>query len=200
MNIELESLFTEKLKTGINLFTGAGFSVLPSPSGKRLPTGKELCDEVIEKFKLQEFSSEKGLAYISEFCPEQEYQDFLRNRFTIDEYNQLYDLITRINLRTYISTNIDNLIRRVIDNTSKYFLKNIREYGATRDGTNELAYIPLHGDVVDLNSKLYFGVFDLAVVDKLNRDLFEQMFGRLAKQPILFWGYNFNILMSYPCL
>lgn len=41
--IQCEELFKNKLKTGINLFTGSGFSVLESPNGDKLPTGKQLC-------------------------------------------------------------------------------------------------------------------------------------------------------------
>lgn len=192
MRIELENLFTQKLKTGINLFTGAGFSVLPSMSKEKLPTGSELCEEVKKRFGLENILSEKGLAYISEFCPEREYQEFLRDRFTVNTYNPLYDEINKINMRTYVTTNIDNIIRLVMDRSEKYYLKSIREYGASMNGANELAFIPLHGDVSNPESKLYFGIFDLAMADKGNGDLFDQMFGYLAKQPILFWGYSFQ--------
>lgn len=192
MNIELQSLFLEKLKQGINLFTGAGFSTLTSPSGYKLPTGKELCLEIIDKFGLTDVSADRGLDYVSEFCPEQEYQNFLRSRFTVNDYNPLYNVINKINIKTLVTTNIDNIIRCVTDNSTKYYLKSIREYGASMNGANELSYIPLHGDVSDINSKLYFGAFELSVVDRNNSDLFEQMFVRLAKQPILFLGYGFS--------
>ncbi len=192
MKIELQNLFLEKVKKGINLFTGAGFSTLKSPSGKGLPTGKQLCSEVIEKFGLSDVTVDDGLAYISEFCPEQEYQNFLRTRFTVEDYNPLYNVINKINIKTYVTTNIDNIIKLVIDNSPRYYLKNIREYGASMNGMNELSFIPLHGDVYDLDSKLYFGAFDLSVVDKNNGDLFKQMYVNLAKQPILFMGYGFQ--------
>ncbi len=191
MKIDLENLFAQKIVSGINLFTGAGFSVLPSPSGDKLPTGKEFCEEVITKFNLQDISADKGLSYISEFCPDQEYQDFLRERFTVHSYNPLYDQINKINMRTYVTTNIDNIIRLVMDKSTKYYLKSICEYGASMNGENELSFIPLHGDVAN-SGKLYFGLFDLVTVDKNNADLFEQMFGQLVKQPILFWGYSFQ--------
>lgn len=37
IKIDNRNIFFDKIKTGINLFTGAGFSVLESPSGNRLP-------------------------------------------------------------------------------------------------------------------------------------------------------------------
>lgn len=191
MKIELEDLLIQKLKTGINLFTGAGFSVLPSLTGEKLPTGIELCKEIQKKFQLEDIPIANGLSYLSEFCPELEFQEFLRSRFTVKSYNPLYDVINKINILSYVTTNIDNIIRLVMDKSNRYYLTNIREYGAPMGGC-ELPYIPLHGDVTNNESKLYFGDFDLAVVDKNNADLFDCMFVRLAKRPILFLGYSFK--------
>ena len=52
IEIDNRNIFFDKLKTGINLFTGAGFSVLESPSGNRLPVASELCGDICTKFKL----------------------------------------------------------------------------------------------------------------------------------------------------
>ena len=159
IRIQYEDLFKNKLVTGISLFTGAGFSVLESPSGEKLPTGTELCDELIEKFSLTDVDKEDGLSYVSEFCVESEYQNYLRERFTVKEYNRLYNAITKINLKTVVTTNIDNIIRRVVDESDNYYIQNIREYGASKNSKNELVYIPLHGDVAVSNSKLFFSKF-----------------------------------------
>ena len=45
VDIDNRALFFEKLETGINLFLGAGFSVLDSPQGYKLPVASELCEE-----------------------------------------------------------------------------------------------------------------------------------------------------------
>ncbi|MBR4702634.1 MAG: SIR2 family protein [Oscillospiraceae bacterium] len=189
--IQNEALFKDKLKKGICVFAGAGFSTLVSPSGKKLPVGEELCKEVISHFRL-DLSEEYGLSYISEFCPESEYQSFLREYFTVSDYAPLYNVLNKVNLKAFITTNIDNIIRMVTENGNRYYLKNIREYGATIGGPNELLYIPLHGDVTSLSSKLYFGKFELSDVDLVNGDLFSQMRGVLSTSPVLFWGYSFN--------
>lgn len=191
IHIQNEALFKDKLQKGICVFAGAGFSTLESPSGKKLPVGDELCKEVISHFHL-DLSVEDGLSYVSEFCPESEYQKFLRNYFTVSDYNPLYNVLNRVNLKAFITTNIDNIIRLVTENGNRYYLKNIREYGATIGGPNELLYIPLHGDVTNLSSKLYFGKFELSDVDLENGDLFSQMGGILSTSPVLFWGYSFN--------
>ena len=120
MNIELKDLFLKKLESGINLFTGAGFSVLPNLKGEFLPTADQLCDEIQKEFGLSdEIVNDHDLPYISEFCSEQEYQDFLRKRFTVTEYNPLYNVINKINIRTYATTNIDNIFRLVIEKNNR---------------------------------------------------------------------------------
>lgn len=189
--IQNEALFKDKLQKGICIFTGAGFSTLESPSGKKLPIGDQLCEAVISHFHL-DLSEEDGLSYISEFCPEAKYQRFLRSYFTVYDYNPLYDVLNKVNMKAFITTNIDNIIQLVIENSNRYYLKNIREYGATIGSPNELIYIPLHGDVTSLYSNLYFGKFELSDVALDNRDLFSQMEGILSSSPILFWGYSFN--------
>lgn len=190
--IQCEELFKNKLKTGINLFTGSGFSVLESPNGDKLPTGEQLCGEIIEYFALPGVTPDDGLSYVCEFCSESEYQQYLRQRFSVASYNPLYDAIMKINLKSVVTTNIDNIIRKVVDNDDNYYIQNIREYGAPTNSPNELIYIPIHGDVADVNSKLFFGKFELSDVDTVNGDLFKQMYSVLSDQPVLFWGYSFN--------
>lgn len=192
INIQCEELFKSRLLTGINLFTGAGFSTLDSPSGYRLPTAQQLCEEIIDKFSISEVSKDDGLDYVSEFCPESDYQNYLRERFSVTDYNSLYDNLMKINIRSIVTTNIDNIIRKVVDKSTEFYIRNIREYGAPSKSQNELIYIPLHGDVSDINSKLFFGKFELSDVDSVNNDLFKQMYSTLSTNPTLFLGYGFN--------
>ena len=98
----------------------------------------------------------------------------------------------KVNIKSIITTNIDNIIRKVVDRSNDYYISNIREYGAPSKSSNEIVYIPLHGDVDDINSRLFFGKFELSDVENSNSDLFKQMFSILSTNPTLFWGYNFN--------
>ena len=52
IQIDQEAMFKEALISGINLFTGAGFSKLPDANGKTLPDAAELCGEICEKFSI----------------------------------------------------------------------------------------------------------------------------------------------------
>ena len=193
IKIEKMNLFKDRLISGINLFTGAGFSTLPDKSNKSLPTADELKLEVIEKFNLKNIDKNQDLEYVSEFCPSAEYQKFLRSRFTVHDYNNLYNVLNKINIKTVITTNIDNIIHSVMENSPNYYLSNIREYGASMGSQNKITYIPLHGDVTDINSKLYFSKFDLIGVEQDNKDLFTHMYSQLQQHsPVLFMGYSFR--------
>lgn len=192
INIKNEALFKSKLLSGISIFAGAGFSVLKDPDGHALPTGQELKQKVIDNFDLSDVTEDDDLDYISEFCSESDYQKYLRKEFTVSGYNPLYDALNLVSIKAFVTTNIDNIIRLVAERSPRYYLKNMREEGACVNRTNELVYIPLHGDVLDESSKLYFGKFDLSSVRQNNSDLFDAMRGILSMTPILFWGYSFN--------
>lgn len=189
--IERENLFKEKLLTGINLLTGAGFSCLPDEDNKHLPTVSELCPEICREFHISnDFGDD--LESISALAEGKVYQDFLRRRFRISKCNKDYYLINRLNLKSFITTNIDNIIHLVVEQGNRYYLKSITYYGSVKKRTAELCYIPLHGEVMNEELPLYFGKFELAIVDDANQDLFKQMHARLMEAPVLFWGYGFH--------
>ena len=52
IDINNRNLFFDNLKKGINIFTGAGFSKLESPTGKVLPDASELCGDICERFQV----------------------------------------------------------------------------------------------------------------------------------------------------
>jgi hypothetical protein len=191
ISIDNHKLFKENLSNGINIFTGAGFSCLPSPTCNVLPTASDLCNELCDIFNLPKTFGD-DLESLSSLAPKQQLQDYLRKRFTVYDYNEKYDVINKIKINSFITTNIDNIIHCVMDNSKKYYLRSITYYGATGNAVNELCYIPLHGDVTDQNSNLYFGKFDLATVDKANSDLFDLMHAKLLGKPVLFCGYGFH--------
>ncbi len=188
--IDREALFKEKMKTGINLFTGSGFSVLPY-NGVTLPTGSALCKEVCTRFEISE-NYENDLETISALAPKQGLQEYLRDKFTVSGCNELYLYINNINLHSLITTNIDNIPHHFVSNGNRYFLKSITYYGASKSSHAKLEFIPLHGDVTNYNFPLYFGKFDLAFVDEMNNELFSAMYAKLIEYPTFFWGYGFH--------
>ncbi|MZP28652.1 hypothetical protein GTO91_02820 [Heliobacterium undosum] len=194
LKVEMPELFKETLQHGINFFAGAGFSKLPDTQGNKLPDAKELCSEICTTFDLKHgYGNDlERISTIVNTKYKQRYQEFLREKFTVKSYNPLYDQINKININSFITTNIDNIIHCVMDNSNKYYLNSLTYYGATKRSKSALSYIPLHGDVKNIYSTLYFGKFDLATVDISNRDLFDIMIAKLMECPTLFIGYGFH--------
>lgn len=110
------------MKTGINLFTDAGFSKLESPDGKILPDANELCEEICQRFSISSTYSndlEKLSSILKRNCKD-EFQRYLRKRFTVDSYNELYDVLNLMNIKSFITTNIDNILQSVIDKSKNF--------------------------------------------------------------------------------
>ena len=194
VTIDNKNLFYESLKTGINLFVGAGFAVLESPSGQILPDGNILAERLRKKFQLSD-SYEKNLTRISTFLKrnrKSEFIDYLKSTYTVHDYNALYKVLNKINLKSIVTTNIDNLIPTVIDDSSRYYLSNIRYNGPAKKDGCSLPYIPLHGDVLVDTTEMVFGNFEVADANNINRGPFAMMFAALLEKPTLFWGYGFN--------
>lgn len=194
LKIDHPNMLIEKLHNGINLFTGAGFSKLPNSDGYVLPDAPSLCKEICEYFSL-ESNYDNDLEKVSNVVnrrARQQFQEFLRKKYTVTSYNSLYDALNLISINAFITTNIDNIIQCVMDNSEKYSLHNIVEYGAAKKGKHVVPFIPLHGNVKDLSSNLYFGKSELANVDNDNRELFNVMHSKLLEAPTLFVGYGFH--------
>ena len=194
LKIDQPNMFKEKLHNGINLFTGAGFSKLPNSDGYVLPDARSLCEEICELFSL-ESNYDNDLEKVSNVVnrrAKQQFQEFLRKKYTVTSYNSLYDALNLISINAFITTNIDNIIQCVMDNSERYSLHNIIEYGAAKKGKHVIPFIPLHGNVKDLSSNLYFGKSELANVDNDNRELFNVMHSKLLEAPTLFVGYGFH--------
>lgn len=194
VKIDRRNIFFEKLKTGINLFLGAGFSTLTSPDGSCLPVASQLCNDICEEFRINKSYSNKleQLSTILKRNCKEEFQNYLRSRYKVKEYNSLYQTIDKIKISSIITTNIDNLIYLIIDKSKHYYLNNVEYYGAVKRDGKVIEYIPLHGDVLNLESELYFGKFELCNVENKNKGLFSMMESALLREPTIFWGYSFR--------
>lgn len=190
--IDRKELFLEKLQSGINLFTGAGFSCLPDDDNKSLPTADELCWEICEKFDLSHERFGGDLEALCALADDDGLQKFLRQKFKVTKFNPKYLILNKINMLSYITTNIDNIIHLAIESGKRYYLRSLTYYGPQKGRQNELCYIPLHGEVVNEEKRLLFGKFELATAEQMNMDLFDAARIRLKGTPVLFWGYGFH--------
>lgn len=194
VEIDCRNLFYEKLRTGINLFTGSGFSVLKDSKGKSVPSVSELVKDLCLTFDVNK-SYEGDLEKLCFFLKrnyKSEFQKYLRERYTVKEYNKLYEVLYKIKLSSIITTNIDNIIPAIMDNSYEYYLNIVSYIGPVKKDSESILYIPLHGNVLDSESELYFGKFELCNVNNYNRGLFSMMHGELLKKPTVFLGYGFH--------
>lgn len=192
MYIDRPELFKQTIMNGINLFTGAGFSILPDCDGKVLPAGGSLAKEICERFDIggYDYDLEK-ISNLANIKAKSQFQKYLREKYTVTSYNPLYEALNLITIKSYITTNIDNIVPLVMSNSKRYYLRNI-SHGPIKKSNTEIQYIPLHGCVNDINSHLYFGKNELANVDSDNKDLFDSMHSKLLEYPTLFVGYGFH--------
>jgi len=190
LDIDNESILKEHLKKGINLFTGAGFSVLPGMDGKCLPTGKELADEIRNLFKIEKYSDPRRVFSVAMAKYPDLLRDYLRDRFKVQTCNSDYYLINKINIKAFITTNFDNIPHIATSINSRYRLFNVGDKGKTIDSEITIPFIPLHGCVESQESELYLGDLAVSMVGRKNRDLFEYVSKEIDKRPTLFWGYK----------
>lgn len=195
VEIQFEEIFFEKLNYGINLFTGAGFSVLPSPDGKRLPISAELARDICYNFNLPSTLAENlDLEMVSTMARQKDsygFDKFLREAYRVLDSNPLYDVINKININSYITTNIDNLFQTIIEKDGETYINSLINGKAKKIG-RAINYIPLHGDITDPDSFLYFGTFEISKALAENHKLFAAMETEIYRYPTLFWGYGFH--------
>ena len=138
LHIDKPEMFKEALSKGINIFAGAGFSKLPDSNGKYLPTANELCDDICSAFSIST-SLNLDLEQISSLVnlkAKDRFQSYLREKYTVTEYNPLYDTLNEIALNSFITTNIDNIVQCVMDHSKRYSLHDIAVYGAHKRGSD----------------------------------------------------------------
>jgi hypothetical protein len=111
MNIENENIFLAALSQGINLFLGAGFSVLAYDRHARpLPIGGQLAEEISKEFSLPRGLDLPQLATILNSIDKKTFRAFLNARFAVGSHDALYSNLERCTIKTIFTTNIDDLI------------------------------------------------------------------------------------------
>src|SRR5579872_3480509 len=102
IEIDREATLKTAFGQGINLFLGAGFSVLAESSvGGRLPLGEELKLEMCSHFSREDLSA-LSLSRLYDVLSRQipsEVNTFLKARFTVSKFNELYNSIQKINVK-----------------------------------------------------------------------------------------------------
>lgn len=198
MNIQIEekNTFDKALKSGISLFLGSGFSVLSKDKqGDCLPCGNGLLDNLKEKFpKISAFNDlSKVCTVLEKSMDRDKFKEYLTNRFTVAEYDKVYDNITQINVKNIFSTNIDDLVFKIWenDNQSQRYINNTLNLGESNDSL-AINYFPVHGCVMNSEKEYIFSNIKIASAYSSQDGSWESLKLTVSSAPILFWGWSFN--------
>ncbi len=194
--IQEENTFKKVLQSGLSLFLGSGFSVLSKDKKKRnLPCGKELLKELKEEFpRIAAFNDLSKVSTVLEKSIEKDhFKKYLTNRFTVNEYDSLYNNLVRINLKNIFSTNIDDLLFKIWDNekNTKYYINNTLGIGELNDNL-AINYFPVHGCVLNYDKEYIFSNIKIASAYTSQNGSWESLKLTVSSSPILFWGWSFN--------
>ncbi|MDM5057301.1 SIR2 family protein [Aeromonas rivipollensis] len=191
MNIESQSTFERCLREGINIFTGAGFSLLAKDKkGRTLPVGDEFRKEL-----LIEFPNAPKALQLPQLCTfllrskKDDLETYIRSRFDVGEYNEKYNNIGLINPKFIFTTNVDNLLESVFNGNSNKYLNDASLNGVSLQDKAAIDYIHLHGNVSNNETPLIFGDLDIASAFSKDPNRWNYFRSLMNRHPTLFWGY-----------
>lgn len=192
MEIQNKNTLINAMKTGINIFVGAGFSLYAyDKCNKKLPTGKELAKELQEAFNVKS-SNLSIISTILQKKSKAEFKSFLTERFTVKHYESFYENLNLVNVKSVFTTNIDNLVPKIVSaSNSKRFINDLLVYGENTD-TNRINYLALHGNVDNSENEFVFDVQSLATTFDSNQRIWSYLSNACEKNPTIFLGYSFS--------
>lgn len=189
--IDYKDTLLQAMKTGINLFVGAGFSVYAKDAaGNSLPTGRQLLSELHKHVG-------PGQSDLTRYCSVMERRNksalysYLTTRFHVASFDSCYLNLNLINLKGVYTTNIDDLIPQVIaQNESRY----VNEQNVYGDCSNEqgINYLPLHGYIKYPEQGYVFSVEKIATIYNQAPRVWSYLSSAVEKYPTLFIGYGLN--------
>lgn len=192
MEIQNENSLIHAMKTGINVFVGAGFSLYAYDKKKQnLPSGNGLADELKSMFNVKA-ASLSMISTILQRKAKTEFKAFLTERFSVDSYESFYNNLNLVNVKSYFTTNIDNLIPKIVSaENSKRFINDLLVNGENADA-NRINYLPLHGCVENPENEYVFDVQSLATTFGNNPRIWSYLSNACEKNPTIFLGYSYS--------
>lgn len=188
-----KATFENSLRNGINLFLGAGFSVLAkNEKGERLLIGNELAEDLKKNFNITGEFSLSQIATILESSKRQEFYQYLTEKFMIGEFDDKYSCLTKLNVKSIYTTNIDNLIFKIYEHCRDKYLTDLTHEGSKINEPASIDYSALHGCVLYQDRKLIFDVSSLNNVYSNSPRVWDYLSHSIEKSPTFFWGYGLN--------
>ena len=191
MQIENEHTFSKVVTTGINLFLGAGFSVLAkNTGGHQIPVGSALQGLLTQEFDLPEdpdFDLPK-ISSVLESTRATEFREYLKGVFQVGDFDSRYYSLQRLSVANIFSLNIDDLVHRIYEDSREHYLNDLDVYGPSDKTREAVNYVALHGCVQHPDRPLSFSSRDISAAFSQDQDRWHALTGRLQQFPTLFWG------------
>ena len=187
-----QHLFENEIKKGINLFLGAGFSVLAkNKNGSNLPLGNTLNDLIKEKFNMGK--SSLNLSQVSTILGnsrKQDFYSFLREMFTVKDFDKDYFNIDKLNPINIYTTNIDDLIYKIYEENEEKYINDVTYQGEVSENM-AINFSALHGNIRYPNDReMIFDVSSISNAYSSNPRIWNQLALDFEKRVTLFWGYG----------
>lgn len=193
MRFDNKGTFENALNTGINFFFGAGFSVLAkNKHNEILPNGNQLAAELKQVFGVNGELNLSQIATILENTKRADFYGFLRNKFSIKEFDERYNSLQKINIKSIYTTNIDDLILKIYHNCQNKYLTDVSHEGTKINEPGSVDYSALHGCILNDDRKLIFDVSSLNNAYSNSPRIWDYLSHSIEKAPTVFWGYSLN--------
>ncbi len=195
LEIENRNSFEQTICDSVNLFLGAGFSVLAkNAADQSLPVGSKLRDELVSTFSLERYESLDlpRLCTILARTRAHELDSFLRARLTVCTFDPRYSALLELPIARIFTTNIDNLLELVFENHPSRYLNDVQLQGPAFKTTSAIPYYKLNGSVSYIDRPLAFSAMDLATRFRSDPALWYALTNALNMAPTLFWGYSLS--------
>jgi hypothetical protein len=193
VEIENRASLRHALLSGINIFVGAGFSVLARDrDGSAMPVGPQLGDELRDRFGV-DVAKSLNLAQLYTVLArthKDEVDSFLRTRFRVDSYDERYEAMRRVAIKTWFTTNIDDLPHRIFEGSQQSYLNDLDINGPAHADRRSIDLVMLHGAIFNMERPLRFGAVEIASSFNTDPDRWRYLRHRLQTAPTLFLGYS----------
>ena len=186
-----KNVFEDYLKSGINLFLGAGFSVLAkNKEDQNMPVGNQLAKELKQQFGLSGEFTLPQISTILENTKRDDFYNYIRKRFMTGEFDERYLNIAHLPIKSIYTTNIDDLIFKIYERTDSKYLNDVSHNGKVSSDTSTVNYSALHGCIAFDDRKLIFDVSSLNNAYDNSPRVWDSLSQDVEMTPTLFWGYS----------
>ena len=117
--------------------------------------------------------------------------NFVRNRLRVRTFDATYGTIEQLpGLTAIFTTNVDNLVHRIYENSIDRYLNDIDFEGPVFRDRHAIDLVMLHGSILHDRRPLRFGTIDVASSFAADPDRWRYLQTRLNRSSTLFWGYS----------